>query len=39
MDNKGKTWLHGTNSRLPFGLNVTLKLSVALNWGKALCDR
>ena len=27
MKNKGKTWSRGTNSRLPFGVNVYLNLS------------
>ena len=27
MENKGKTWSRGTNSRLPFGVNVNLNLS------------
>ena len=27
MENKGKTWSHGTNSRLPFGVNLNLNLS------------
>ena len=26
-ENKGKTWSRGTNSRLPFGVNVNLNLS------------
>ena len=25
---KGKTWSYGTDSRLPFGVNVTLNLSI-----------
>ena len=28
MTIKGKTWSHGTNSRLPFGVNVNLNLSL-----------
>ena len=28
MENKGKTWSRGTNSRLPFGVNVNLNLSI-----------
>ena len=27
MENKGETWSRGTNSRLPFGVNVNLNLS------------
>ena len=27
MENKGKTWSRGTNSCLPFGVNVDLNLS------------
>ena len=27
MENKGKTWSRGTNSRLPFGVNINLNLS------------
>ena len=27
MENKGKTWSRGTNSRPPFGVNVNLNLS------------
>ena len=27
MENKGKTWSRGTNSRLPFSVNVILNLS------------
>ena len=26
MENKGKTWSRGTNSRLPFGVNVSLTI-------------
>ena len=29
MKNKGETWSRGTNSRLPFGVNVDLNLSNA----------
>ena len=28
MKNKGKTWSRGTNSRLPFGVNLNLNLSI-----------
>jgi len=28
--NKGKTWSRGTNSRLPFGVNVNLNLSIII---------
>ena len=28
MKNKGKTWSRGSNSRLPFGVNVNLNLSI-----------
>ena len=33
---KGKTWSRGTNSRLPFSVNVNLNLSIMrqLPWGK-----
>ena len=30
-ENKGKTWLRGTNSRLPFGVKVNLNLSILWN--------
>ena len=41
MENKGKTWSRGTNSRPPFGVNVNLNLSNILidEWEKrnAIC--
>ena len=30
MENKGKTWSRGTNSRLPFFVNVNLDFSSSL---------
>ena len=30
-ENKRKTWSRGTNSRLPFGVNVNLNLSITKN--------
>ena len=32
MENKGKTWSRGTNSRLPFFVNVNLDFSSSLFW-------
>ena len=34
MTGKGKTWSLGTNSRLPFAINVTLNLSIDKNTKK-----
>ena len=38
MTSKGKTWSLGTNSRLPFAINVILNLSIDKNTKKLACE-